>query len=129
MANLNYPDYNQGFGGYGSQPQPYSNYQPKQSNSFLDIAKTALPFASPVTSIAGIGLEAYGAYKQNEQLEKQYELQKEAFAAEQERIQRKEEEDARQRQLQNALTYGGYAQGAEDQVLDTYGSYASRVGL
>ena len=122
MPNLNYPDYNKGFGAYGSAPSAPSSVLSSAPNKFLQ-------YAAPVSAIAGIGLESYGTYQQNKALQDQYELQKEAFATKEERALRKEEEDRRQRQLQNALTYGGYAQGAEDQALDTYGSYASRVGL
>lgn len=114
--NLNYPDYSQNYGSYSPTPQPKSGME-----QFLS-------YASPISSIAGIGLQAYGSYKQNEALEKQYELQKEQFNAEQDRLLRQEEEQRRQRELQNALGYGDYATGQANDAMSSYGSYASRIG-
>jgi acetyl-CoA carboxylase carboxyltransferase component len=102
------------------------NYQTAmQPNAFQNFASVA----SPVASIAGIGLQAYGSYKQNQQMEKQYELQRKMWEAEQERLREQEAKQARQLELDNALKYGGYAQGEEDRALASYGNYASRVGM
>ena len=102
------------------------NYQTAQTpNAFQNFASVA----QPIASIAGIGLGAYGSYKQNQAMEKQYELQKKMWEAEQERLREQEAKQARQLELDNALRYGNYAQGEEDRALSSYGNYASRVGM
>lgn len=124
--NLNYPEY----GSYMPAPSytPQTPMVPQGGDMLGTLGKVA-DIASPVVSLAGIGLGAYGAYKQNQQMEKQYELQRKMWEAEQNRIREQEARQQRQLELDNALKYGNYAQGEEDRALASYGNYASRVGL
>ncbi len=107
------------------------NYQntAQSISPFAQGAQNFANIASPIASIAGIGLGAYGAYKQNQAMEKQYDLQRKMWEAEQERLRQQEAKQERQLELDNALKYGNYAQGEEDRALSSYGNYASRVGM
>jgi hypothetical protein len=107
----------------------YPQYQGYQLSPFAQGAQTFASIASPVASIAGLGLSAYGSYEQNQAMEKQYELQKQMWEAEQERLRQQEAKQERQLELDQALKYGNYAQGEEDRALSSYGNYASRVGM
>lgn len=84
---------------------------------------------NPYLLAGGLALQGYGTYMQNDQAEKQYELQLQAYNAERDR-QAREEENARQQQLLNNLMAGGnYAQGLVKNAQSAYGSYARQVGL
>lgn len=84
---------------------------------------------NPYLAAAGIGLQAYGSYKQNDTAQQQYELAVQAWQAEQER-QRREERDQQQQQLLNNVMAGGnYAQGMVKNAQSAYGTYARQVGF
>lgn len=121
--NLNYPNYS---GSYGS-------YMPSQQAVGGQVAQSGLQnflgYASPIASIAGIGLSAYGAYQQQKAIEEQNELAREMFEAERQRGLRAEDRALEDRSLNRNLQYGQYAQGQEDRGLRDYGSYAQRIGL
>ena len=129
MPNLNYPDYSQGFGGYRPQsaaPQVASQVAQSAAPNAL---QNILSYASPIASIAGIGLQGYGAYQQNKAIEEQNELAKEIFEDERQRGIRQEKNALDNQSLNRDIQYGQYGQGEEDRTLSTYGNYAQRIGM
>ena len=129
--NLNYPDYSQGFGGYGSYNPPVNPVQPTVNPAIPqpNAMQNFLSYASPAASIAGIGLSAYGAYQQQKAIEEQNELAKQIFEDERQKGLRSQRVAEEERGLGHNLTYGNYARGEEDRALGNFGSYAQRIGL
>ena len=84
---------------------------------------------NPYVAAAGIGLSAYGAHKQNETAQKQYELAVRAWEVERDRLRREEMDRNQQQLLTNIMAGGQYAQGAIGNAQSTYGDYARRVGF
>lgn len=125
MANLNYPDYSRGFGGYGSYTPTPSTVESMGPSALHG----ALSYASPIASLAGIGLSAYGAYQQNKAIEEQNELAKQIFEQERRRGLRQDQIAEEDRVLNRNLGYGQYSQGEEDRALSQFGNYAQRIGL
>ena len=119
------------YGGYG-KPDPYSeymsagNYAPKGGGMSMDqmIGAGGLALNALGTVVGG-----YGAYKQYQQQQRQMREERRRY---EEQKSRQAEQDAiaeEQRQMGNAMSYGGYAQGMDDRRRREYGGFAQRVGL
>jgi len=115
----------------GYRPQ-YGGYQPPEAPS-LNMASAApaaqsgslIPGLGLGLGVLGTGLNAYGAYKQGEQMEDQAELQEDAYNFDkalslQDRA--REEEERRRRA---GLEGGGYASNYLDRAVSNYGRYGA----
>jgi hypothetical protein len=133
--NLNYPDYAQGMGGYGSyrpKPPPSSDFLSNLGKGALEGGASAAglgPYAALTGALAGTALSAYGTYKQGEQSDRDYQQQIAAWEAEQERQRRLDADNRQQQARQNSLTAGQYAQNLEQDTYGTYSPWARRAGL
>lgn len=126
-GELGLPQYGMTYGGY--QPSPAPSYTPQAQtaqpqtpqNSWLGPAGLAL-------DVVGTGLNAYGAYKQGKQADKQYNLEKEEFnfdkAISLEDRQRAEEERRRRADLEAANYAGSY----QNNAIQGYGGYNAMTG-
>lgn len=123
------PDYSLSYGGYQPEPAPS-----------LNLAKTSTdspaPTPNPLTAMAGLGLQgagtilgAYGAYKQGEQAEKDFEAQQDAYEF-QKNISLQDralsEEEKRRRAM---LEAGQYAGNYLDRARQNYGRYNAMTGM
>jgi len=71
----------------------------------------------------GLGIQAYGGYKQREAAEKAAEKSELRYQEELRRLEKLDEERKRQQELSNQLALGEYAQGYEEQAQQYYGQY------
>lgn len=125
MPNLNYPNYGQPMGGYGSyQPQApaLSAPPPAPGPSGLDYASFGMNL------LGGLG-NAYGTYLQSQQAEKQNEQAMQAYQEQMARQQEMDKQNQQQQQTNNTLNAGQYAQGLEKDVYGTYSPWARSAGI
>lgn len=134
--NLNYPDYNQGFGGASPRPMapqdPSTGYLTGMAQGGATGAATGSAFGPYGAAIgAGIGAatSAYGTYVQSQQAEADYERAMQAWREEEARARRSEAANAQQRMLQNNLTSGNYARSLSQDIQAPYMAYARGLGL
>lgn len=125
--------YNEDIYGLNLIQTPQSSYLDKvQTKGTITGAMTGNPglaAAGLVTDLIGTGLSAYGTYEQNQAIEAQNELAKEMFNEERERSREKDRMARQAAMLARDFDYGNYARSEQDDVLNDFGGYASRVGL
>lgn len=91
-----------------------------------------MPIAEGIAAgaqILGTGVSAYGAYKQAQQAQKQYEMAVRAWQDDQARQKRLDEESTQQMGFNNAMSTGQYAGGQMQSIQDPYLAYAKMLGL
>jgi len=92
------------------------------------MATPLIPIAGLGLQAVGMGLGAYGAYKQSQQAEKDYAAAMQNFQQEQARQKRMDEEQLKQNAFQNSLASGQYATNQIKDVVDPYVQYARSLG-
>lgn len=116
----------------GAMPEPVSNPDYStygQAISGAGMAATPfLPIAGFGLQAVGMGLGAYGAYKQSKQAERDYAAAMENYRQEQERQKRMDAEQLKQNAFQNNLASGQYATNQIKDVVDPYVQYARAMG-
>lgn len=126
--NLNYPNYSQPMGGYGTYQPPsmpnmgVNSAAPKAGPSGLDYASFGLDLLGGLTG-------AYGTYLQSEQADKQNEQAMQAYRDQQARQQEIDRQNLQQQQTNNTMNAGQYAQNLEKDVYGTYSPWARSAGL
>lgn len=127
-GELDYPNYQMGYGGY--QPSPAPSYTPQTQQAPQEPSNVASYIGAAGLGLSGLGtiVNAYGAYKQGEQAEKDFELQKDAYqfdkAISLEDRERQEEERRRRAELEA----GNYAGNYLDNAIRGYGGYNAMTG-
>ena len=114
----------------GAMPQPVDDYS-TYGNALATGGAGVTPFL-PVAGLGlqavGMGLSAYGSYKQSQQAEKDYALAMENFRQEQERQRKQDAQQMQQQQFQNNIASGQYATNQIKDVTDPYTAYARAMG-
>jgi hypothetical protein len=87
-----------------------------------------LQLAGAATSLAGVGLSAYGNYQAGKTAEKNYELQMMAYLEDKKRKKELDTYNRQQNERANTLAYGNYAGGIKKDAADTYGQYNTSIG-
>ncbi len=128
-GQLGLPNYGMAYGGY--QPQPAPSYTPSSTNPQVQ----QQPASGSVAGYAGLGLQAigtglnaYGAYEQGKQADRNFDAQKDAYEFDQaislEDRERMEEERRRMAEMEA----GNYAGNYLDRAIKGYGNYSSMRG-
>ncbi len=126
-----FPKYGMSYGGYQPQGAPSLSSQPaapSPATQAVQEGSKLIPGLGLGLQVLGTGLGAYGAYKQGQEADKQYELQKDAIEYDQalslEDRARMEEEKRRRAELEA----GGYASNYLDRATQSYGRYNAMTG-
>lgn len=122
------PDYRLGYGGYQPQAAPNLNWQKTATDTAVK-GSSLIPGIGLGAQALGIGLNAYGAYKQGQQADRDFEEQKDQFEWQKEislEDRERQEEEKRRRAM---LEAGQYAGNYLDRARQSYGRYNAMTGM